>query len=174
MEDVYVARPSRLRSDLWLRLIALFKLLKATLLVAAGIGALGLLNPQTARSITGWATALAADRHYHLLDTLIAFVIDVDERTLRLLSIGSFLYAMLFYTEGFGLFLDKLWAEYLTIATTAGLVPFELFELSRRVTPLKIQVLVANVLIVAYLVWRVTWNPDQAHETPRARAVGDD
>src|SRR6516162_9358530 len=168
MDDVYAARVSRL-SDLWLRLIAFFKLLKATLLVAAGIGALGLLNPHTAKAITGWATALAADRHYHLLDSLVSYVVDVDERTLRLLSIGSFLYAMLFYTEGFGLFLDKLWAEYLTIATTAGLVPFELFELSRRITPLKIQVLVANLLIVAYLVWRVTWNPDEVHETARAR-----
>jgi uncharacterized membrane protein (DUF2068 family) len=174
MEDVHAAPASRWRSELWLRLIAFFKLLKATLLVAAGVGALGLLNPQTARAITGWATALAADRHYHLLDSLVTYVIDVDERTLRLLSIGSFLYAMLFYTEGLGLFFDKLWAEYLTIATTAGLVPFELFELSRRVSPLKIQVLVANVLIVAYLVWRVTWNPDEVHETPRARAVGDD
>jgi uncharacterized membrane protein (DUF2068 family) len=174
MRDVYAARPSRWRTDLWLRLIAFFKVLKATLLVAAGIGALGLLNPETAKAITRWATALAADRHYHLLDTLVTYVVDVDERTLRLLSIGSFLYAMLFYTEGFGLFFDRLWAEYLTIATTAGLIPFEVFELSRRITPLKIQVLVANLLIVAYLVWRVTWNPDEVHETARARAVGDD
>ena len=142
MEDVYAARVSHWWSDLWLRLIAFFKLLKATLLVAAGIGALGLLNPHTAKAITGWATALAADRHYHLLDSLVSYVVDVDERTLRLLSIGSFLYAMLFYTEGFGLFFDKRWAEYLTIATTAGLIPFEAFELVRRVTVLKLEVLV--------------------------------
>jgi len=175
MEEVYAARVSHWWSDLWLRLIAFFKLLKATLLVAAGIGALGLLNPHTAKAITGWATALAADRHYHLLDSLVSYVVDVDERTLRLLSIGSFLYAMLFYTEGFGLFFDKRWAEYLTIATTAGLIPFEAFELVRRVTVLKLEVLVANLLIVAYLVWRVTWQPDELHEAPRAaRAVGDD
>ncbi len=117
---------------------------------------------------------MAADRHYHLLDSLVSYVVDVDERTLRLLSIGSFLYAMLFYTEGYGLFFDKRWAEYLTIATTAGLIPFEAFELFRRVTVLKLEVLVANLLIVAYLVWRVTWPPDEVHETPRARAVGDD
>ena len=53
MEDVYAARVSHWWSDLWLRLIAFFKLLKATLLVAAGIGALGLLNPHTAKAITG-------------------------------------------------------------------------------------------------------------------------
>ncbi len=47
MDDVYAARASHWWSDLWLRLIAFFKLLKATLLVAAGIGALGLLNPHT-------------------------------------------------------------------------------------------------------------------------------
>jgi uncharacterized membrane protein (DUF2068 family) len=174
MDDAYALRRSDRLSDLWLRAIAFFKLLKGTLLVGAGVGALGLLNAHTARAITGWAAALAADRHYHLLDTLVTYVIDVDERTLRLLSIGSFLYAMLFYTEGFGLFFDKRWAEYLTIMTTAGLIPFELFELFRRVTPLKIEVLVVNVMIVVYLVWRVTRNPDEVHATLHARAVGDD
>ena len=119
----YAARASHWWSDLWLRLIAFFKLLKATLLVGAGIGALGLLNPHFAKTITGWATALAADRHYHLLDSLVSYVVDVDERTLALLSVGSFLYAMLFYTEGFGLFFDRRWAEFLTIVDDRGLDP---------------------------------------------------
>jgi uncharacterized membrane protein (DUF2068 family) len=172
--NVTASQRDRWLSSLWLRLIAFFKLLKATLLVGAGIGALGLLNLHYAKMITGWATALAADRHYRLLDTLVTDVIDVDEKTLRLLSIGSFLYAMLFYTEGFGLFFDKRWAECLTIVTTAGLIPFEVFELLRRVTMLKIDVLFANALIVAYLIWRVTRNADVVGEVSPARAVGYD
>ncbi len=174
MNNVNQPRQDHWLSDLWLRLIAFFKLLKATLLVVAGIGALGLLNHQFAKIVTSWATALAADRRYHLLDSLVTYVVDVDEKTLSLLSVGSFLYAMLFYTEGFGLFFDKRWAEFLTIVTTAGLIPFEVFELHRRVTMLKIEVLVANVLIVAYLVWRVTRKPDEVGEAPPARVVGYD
>jgi uncharacterized membrane protein (DUF2068 family) len=172
--NVTASRRDQRLSGLWLRLIAFFKLLKATLLVGAGIGALGLLNPHFAKIITSWATTLAADRHDHLLDTLVTHVVDVDEKTLRLLSVGSFLYAMLFYTEGFGLFFDKRWAEFLTIVTTAGLIPFEVFELLRRVTMLKIEVLAANVSIVAYLAWRVTRKPDEVDAVSPARAVGYD
>jgi uncharacterized membrane protein (DUF2068 family) len=169
--NVTASQRNRRLSDLWLRLIALFKLLKATLLVGAGVGALGLLNPHSAKVITGWAATLAADRHYHLLDTMVSHVVDVDEKTLRLLSIGSFLYATLFYTEGFGLFFDRRWAECLTIVTTAGLIPYEVFELLRRVTMLKIDVLFANALIVAYLVWRMTRGANAGGEVSPARAV---
>ena len=58
-------------------------------------------------------------------------------------------------TEGTGLLLRKRWAEYFTIITTGGLIPLELYELSRHVTAVKIAVLIVNVAIVAYLVARV-------------------
>jgi uncharacterized membrane protein (DUF2068 family) len=174
VKDTYRSEKGRPHwlADLWLRLIAGFKLLKATLLVAAGIAAIGLLNPDMAKIVTRWAMDLAADRHYHVLDMFLVHLVTVDERTLRLLSVGSFLYAALFYTEGFGLFFDKRWAEYLTIVTTAGLIPFEVFELHRHVTAIKLEVLIANVAIVAYLVWRVGAKLDGVNEEPPARAVG--
>jgi uncharacterized membrane protein (DUF2068 family) len=150
-----VNRPSHWLADLWLRVIAGFKLVKATLLVAAGIAALGMLNPNLARPMTRWAMDLAADHHFDLLDTVIRHVIDVKPRTLRLVSVGSLLYALLFYTEGVGLYFDRRWAEYMTIVTTAALIPFEVFEIVRHETWTKLGVLVANVLIVVYLAWRV-------------------
>lgn len=174
MNGVKASQENHWLSDLWLGLIAFFKLLKATLLVAAALGAFGLLNHHFAKVLTAWGTGLAVDRHYRLLDALFTHVVDIDERTLRWLGVGSSLYSMLFYTEGFGLFFDKRWAEYLTIVTTAGLVPFELFELHRRVTPLKIEMLVVNALIVAYLVWRVMRSPLEVGEVTPARAVGYD
>jgi len=147
---------SRPNADLWLRVIAFFKLVKATLLVAGGIATLGLLKPHTAHAMTQWATELAADRHSHVLDMLVSRLVDVDEHTLRLLSVGSLLYSVLFYAEGFGLLYDMAWAEYLTIFTTAGLIPFELYEIHQRITMIKIAVLVANVAIVVYLARRVS------------------
>ena len=167
MEKVY---SPNWRADLWLRVIAVFKLVKATLLVAGGVAALGLLEPQTAHAMTHWATELAADRHSRILDMLIARLVNVDEQTLRLLSIGSLVYSALFYVEGIGLLYDKPWAEYLTIFTTAGLIPFELYELHRRITLIKVGVLIANVAIVLYLARRVS--RDSGYARQAARAVG--
>ncbi len=76
-------------------------------------------------------------------------------KQLKELSLGTFLYAGLFATEGVGLLMRKRWAEYFTIITTSGLVPLELFELYRHFTPVKLAVLLINLLIVLYLVRRV-------------------
>ena len=46
-------------------------------------------------------------------------------------------------------------AEYLTIVTTSGLIPLEIFELARHFTVTKLVVAFVNVLIVCYLVSRV-------------------
>ena len=57
--------------------------------------------------------------------------------------------------KDWGCSFGKRWAEYLTFITTAGLIPIEVYEMSRRVTAAKVAVLIINVAIVAYLVRRV-------------------
>jgi hypothetical protein len=79
----------------------------------------------------------------------------VTPKQLKELSVGTFLYAGLFATEGIGLLLRKRWAEYFTIVTTGGLIPLEVYELWRHFTVAKTVVALVNVLIVWYLVSRV-------------------
>jgi len=161
----------RWRRDLWLRVIAGFKLFNATLLLAAGFATLGLLSSARGPEMMQWAMELAADWQYKALATLATHVAAIDHRTLRLLSVGSFVYSALFYTQGIGLFLGQRWAEYLTIATTAGLIPFEIFEIHRHATLTKVGVLAGNVAIVAYLVWHVAARRERRLSRPAA-AVG--
>jgi Predicted membrane protein (DUF2127) len=56
--------------------------------------------------------------------------------------------------EAIGLWHEKRWAEYLTVIATAGLMPFEIVELTRRVTVFRVGALVVNLAIVIWLVWR--------------------
>jgi uncharacterized membrane protein (DUF2068 family) len=58
-------------------------------------------------------------------------------------------------TEGVGLALRKRWAEYLTIISTASLLPLEVYEIAKGASPAKILVLLANIAIVVYLVIEV-------------------
>jgi uncharacterized membrane protein (DUF2068 family) len=141
--------------DPWLRRIAGFKVAKGTFLLAAAIAALGLMSPRTAQPISRFAMEVAADRHYAIATAVVARLLSVEPHTLRLLSAGGFLYSLLFYAEGVGLFLDRRWAKYLTIASTAALIPFEIFELVSRASAIKVGILVANFAIVAYVAWRV-------------------
>src|SRR5256884_507444 len=70
-------------------------------------------------------------------------------------GVGAFLYAALFTVEGVGLWRRKRWAEYLTVIATLSLVPLELFELTRAVTPPRLTALVVNLAVVAYLIGRL-------------------
>jgi uncharacterized membrane protein (DUF2068 family) len=60
-------------------------------------------------------------------------------------------YGALELVEGTGLWLDQLWAEYLTVIATSLLIPFELYELVLRPTLWKAGGIFVNVLIVLYL-----------------------
>jgi uncharacterized membrane protein (DUF2068 family) len=79
----------------------------------------------------------------------------VTPKQLKELSVGTFFYAGLFAIEGIGLLMRKRWAEYFTIITTSGLIPLEIYEMTRHFTATKVVVLVVNLLIVLYLVSRV-------------------
>jgi uncharacterized membrane protein (DUF2068 family) len=135
-----------------LRLIAAFKLLKALALLAAGIGALNLLHKDVAAILEHWINVFRVDPHNHFIDLLLAKLSILDDRRLKELSIGTFIYSAIFFTEGIGLALKKRWAEYFTIITTSSLLPLEIYELVRRVSGGRILALVINLAVVAYLV----------------------
>lgn len=61
----------------------------------------------------------------------------------------------LYLTEGVGLILQKRWAEYFTVITTSALIPLEIYELAKRVSTVKLAILVVNVVIVWYLISRI-------------------
>ena len=63
--------------------------------------------------------------------------------------------AVVFATEGIGLWMQKRWAEWLTVIITASLIPLEVWELAHRPSFGIAAVLVANSAIVAYLAWHV-------------------
>jgi uncharacterized membrane protein (DUF2068 family) len=138
-----------------LLLIALFKLIKGILLLAVGIGALKLLHRDIAQTVAHWVDILRVDPDNRLIHRLLTRVLSVTPAQLKAASAGTFVYAGLLLTEGLGLLFRKRWAEYFTIITTAGLIPIEVYELSRRVSTAKVAVLIINVAIVAYLVRRV-------------------
>jgi len=147
---------------LWL--IAAFKLVKGLGLLILAIGALKLLHKDVAAEVERWINLLRFDPHNHHIEKLLAKLGMIDERRLEELSVGTFFYAGLFLTEGIGLALRKRWAEYLTIVSTASLLPLEIYELAKRLTAGRIVLLLINIAVVAYLVIEVRRTRSTQHE----------
>jgi uncharacterized membrane protein (DUF2068 family) len=70
---------------------------------------------------------------------------------LYLIGTGVAVYTVILVFEAVGLWFARRWAEYLTLVETGVLVPFEIYELTTRVSTLKILTLVINLVIVLYL-----------------------
>jgi len=77
----------------------------------------------------------------------------VSTTNLYLLGIAVAAYAALEGVEAIGLWLGKRWAEYLTFIATIVFVPYEIYELTKGISALKIVTLVINLVIVIYLVY---------------------
>ena len=135
-----------------LMLIAAFKLLKGLVLLAVAIGALRLLHRDLAGVVDHWVNAFRVDPHNRYIHWLLAKLPAVDDRKLKELSVGTFIYSAVFLTEGIGLALHKRWAEYFTIITTSSFLPLEVYELFHHATIAKGLALVINIAVVIYLV----------------------
>src|SRR5450432_191929 len=115
----------------YLKIIAIFKLLKGVLLLSAGISLL-FLNSRTRLldSIGDWAgdeLALVHNRTVlYLLNQLQSVVAGGQ---LRVTGLVSLFYAAVLFTEGTGVYLQQRWAEFLMVFATAGLIPFEIHHL---------------------------------------------
>jgi len=73
--------------------------------------------------------------------------------TLRLVAIGLAGYALLQMVEGVGLWLLKRWGEYFAAVATSIFLPLEVYELTERITWLRIAALIVNLGAVVYLVY---------------------
>src|SRR5437879_11922450 len=138
-----------------LRLIAAFKLVDGLALLALGIGALKLLHKDVAPVVEHWINIFQVDPHSRYIQLLLAKLSIVDDRRLKELSVGTFIYSAIFLAEGAGLAFRKSWAEYLTIVTTASLLPLEVYELAKHSSIGKVLALVINLAVVIYLVLEI-------------------
>jgi uncharacterized membrane protein (DUF2068 family) len=141
--------------DLLLRLIAIFKFLKAALLIALGVGLFKLIHKDIGDVLEHWCEAMRLDPGSHFVNLALERAGHVSPDQIKKLGLGSFIYAGLFLAEGTGLWLRKRWGEWLTVIITSSLVPVEIYEIYRHFSIVKVAVLVLNVAIVIYLVWHM-------------------
>lgn len=136
-----------------LLLIGLFKLSKATLSIALGVGALKLLHHDFPLVVLHVTDALQIDPESHLVGLLMSKADLVGATQLRHFSLLTFGYAVLCLIEGTGLVMEKRWAEYFTITLTTLALPWECYELYKEWTMVRIGLLIINLAVLGYLAW---------------------
>jgi uncharacterized membrane protein (DUF2068 family) len=126
--------------------------------LVVAIGALSLLHKDVADALTNLLDTLHVDHNNNFIHGVVMKLGLLSDHKLEAISAGSFFYTALLTTEGVGLLLKKHWAEYLTIVATALFIPLELYELQKRLSVGKIIVLIINMALVVYLIYRVKYD----------------
>ena len=137
------------------RLIALFKLLKAGLLIAVGLSALHVVHKDAASVAEHWVKMLGLDPGNRYVGRALQKFGNLTPQRIKSVGVVSFIYAALFLTEGIGLWMVKRWAEWFSVIITTSLVPVEIYEIHRHPSAIKGAVLIANIAVVVYLVYRI-------------------
>ena len=129
------------------------------MLLALAFGALSLLHKDVASQVEHWLDELRVDPDNRFIGALLTNLQLVHTKELKELSALGAGYAALFLTEGTGLLFRKRWAEWLTIIATSSLLPFEMYELARKFTAVRLLALLINAAVVLYLIYLVRQSP---------------
>jgi len=134
-----------------LLLIAIYKFLHALFFFAVGIGAHHLLHKNIADQIEIFARHLRFDPESRLVIFILQKSSIINGPVLARISLIAYCYATLTLIEGIGLYLEKAWGEFLTLAITASFLPWEILEIFRRLTWVRVSLLTINILVFIYL-----------------------
>ncbi len=134
-----------------LLLIAFYKFLHALFFIAIGIGAHRLLHKDLADEIDLFARHLRFNPESRLVTFVLEKASLVNDPLLRRIGFFAFCYAAVTLVEGIGLYLEKTWGEFLTLAITASFLPWELFEIYRHITWIHLGLFAINILVFLYL-----------------------
>lgn len=145
------------------RAVAVIEFAKGALVFVAGLGLLTLLH----RDVREVAEHLVHHLHLNPASRAPQIFLDlagrVTSENLWLLAVGAAVYAIVRIVEAYGLWRDRVWAEWFGAVSALIYVPFELHALTKGVTPLKLTTLAINLAVV----WILT--AVLMHRRPRRR-----
>jgi uncharacterized membrane protein (DUF2068 family) len=138
-----------------LRTVALLEAAKGALVLLTGLGLLALVH----RDVQLFAERLVLHAHLNPAARFPRIFLDVasqlTDTRLLLIATGAAAYSLVRFTEAYGLWHARRWAEWFAALSGGIYVPFEFFELSARVTWLSVGALALNLGIVAFMLYCV-------------------
>ena len=155
-----IRRGKEIRGDLILKLFAIERGIRFVIFGAVAFGIWRFANSRSIAQainkdiplVRDFAKQLGFTLNHALLEK-IQSLLHINSSNLRLLALGVTGLAVVSGIEAFALWQAKRWGEYFAMIVTSLGLPFEIYELSKAVTIIKIILFVLNLLLVAYLVY---------------------
>lgn len=159
-EAPVLLRGKALRSAFILRLLAIERWVRGAVILLLGVAVIRLRTTQVSlqelfdRDLSS-LEPFFRQIHLNVSDSAtiraVENVLHASPATLDLIAAGLLGYGALQIAEGIGLWSLKRWGEYVAVVGTTLFIPLEIYELTEKLTWLRLAVLLINIAAVLYL-----------------------
>jgi uncharacterized membrane protein (DUF2068 family) len=136
-----------------LRLVASVEFIKGVVVLLIGIGAILLVHKDAWVIAESLLALLHISTDRHSAQVFLDFADEITDARLWTAIRLAFVYSALRFIEGYGLWHQRTWAEWVAFGSGMLLMPLEIHALVRGVTLLRLVVFLGNVAIVLYMLY---------------------
>jgi uncharacterized membrane protein (DUF2068 family) len=141
-----------------LRAVAALEFFKGVFVVVMGVCALALVHKDAWLIAESLLTRLRISTDRRSAQIFLDFADSVTDARLWAAASVAFAYAVLRFTEAYGLWKARTWAEWVALVSGALLLPLEVRELFRGITFWRCALLIGNLAIVCYMLYVILQN----------------
>jgi uncharacterized membrane protein (DUF2068 family) len=134
-----------------LRAVATVEFVKGIFVLLVGICAILLVRKDAWLLAESLLALLHINPDRHLAQVFLDFADNLTDTRLWAAAKLAFVYSALRFAEGYGLWNQRTWAEWIAFLSGSLLLPLEIRELLRGVTLLRSVIFVGNLGIVLYM-----------------------
>jgi len=136
-----------------LRGVASFELAKGFVVLAAACGVLFLVGKDPWDIADSLLHLLHISPDHHFAQVFLDWSDTLTDSKLWAVAAAAIGYSVLRFTEAYGLWHARAWAEWIALISAAVYLPFEVYKLAHRQNLFHIGVLVINLAIVIYMAY---------------------
>lgn len=141
-----------------LRAVAGLEFFKGVFVVVMGICALALVHKDTWLIAESLLSLLHISTDRRSAQIFLDFADSVTDARLWAAARIAFAYAALRFTEAYGLWKERTWAEWVAFVSGTLLLPLEIRELFRGITFWRCALLIGNLAIIFYMLYVILEN----------------
>ncbi len=134
-----------------LRAVAFFEFAKGIFVLLIGLSALLLVHKDAWVIAESLLALLHISTDRHSAQMFLDFADNLTDARLWGAAELAFAYSALRFAEGYGLWKQRTWAEWLAFVSGTLFLPLEVRELMRGITVLRSAMLVANLGVILYM-----------------------
>ena len=136
-----------------IRAIAVFEAVKGALVLVAGFGLLSLLHKDAHRIACEFISRVHLSPVQKYPKIFIDLADNITDSRLWFFAGLALIYSAFRFVEGYGLWKERVWAEWMAVVSGTIYLPIEIYEVCVKVSFVNVFALVANIVVVGVIAY---------------------